>query len=117
VDSLNLVSFMQRGAHVDLELQDPYGPYLYGEMTGGGAGGAGHAFLYGIENLNADAFNDSLRGSGSANVLNGGGGADTLEGAGGNDTLIGGAGDDTFAIAHAGGPANADAGSDLAAGR
>lgn len=49
-----------------------------------------------IENLKASEGNDSVRGSGVANVLEGEGGHDTLLGFAGNDTLRGGQGADTL---------------------
>ena len=42
-----------------------------------------------IENLAGSAFDDRMRGDGSANVLTGQGGDDVLRGAGGDDTLLG----------------------------
>lgn len=47
-----------------------------------------------IENITGSAFNDSLNGNHSSNVLSGGDGDDSLNGLGGSDTLIGGAGND-----------------------
>jgi subtilisin family serine protease len=41
-----------------------------------------------IENLTGSAFNDTLKGNGSANVLQGGLGADQLYGAAGNDIFV-----------------------------
>jgi Ca2+-binding RTX toxin-like protein len=57
-------------------------------------GGGGVERLISIENLIGSAFNDTLTGSTSANVLDGGAGLDTLRGNNGNDTLNGGIGDD-----------------------
>jgi Ca2+-binding RTX toxin-like protein len=57
--------------------------------------------LISIENLVGSAFDDTLRGNGSANVLTGGAGADTLDGGAGADTLVGGAGDDIYVVDNA----------------
>ena len=63
--------------------------------------------LISIENANGTAFNDTLAGDASANILRGLGGADRLYGGGGNDRLdggagidliVGGAGSDTFYV-------------------
>jgi Ca2+-binding RTX toxin-like protein len=81
-----------------------------GVATNDGDGGTDT--LVGIENLTRSPFNDTLIGSGGANVLMGGLGADTLIGLGGNDildggpgapnTLIGGLGDDTYRVSSLG---------------
>jgi Ca2+-binding RTX toxin-like protein len=49
-----------------------------------------------IENVTGGSGDDTIAGSGGANVLNGGSGNDTLQGLGGADTLIGGLGNDTL---------------------
>src|SRR5262249_20476064 len=53
--------------------------------------------LLAIESVTGGAGNDTISGSGTANVLNGGAGNDTLAGFGGADTLIGGEGNDVLA--------------------
>ncbi|WP_281061893.1 type I secretion C-terminal target domain-containing protein [Mesorhizobium sp. M7A.F.Ca.ET.027.02.1.1] len=60
------------------------------------AEGASHTYTStaALPNIIGSAFDDTMTGDGSANVLYGGAGADNLNGAGGNDTLIGGAGID-----------------------
>ena len=53
--------------------------------------------LANIENVTGSLDDDTLTGTGEANVLNGGDGDDTLDGGtGGFDTLMGGAGNDTL---------------------
>ncbi|CAN7623273.1 M10 family metallopeptidase C-terminal domain-containing protein [Bosea sp. LjRoot9] len=69
-----------------------------GVNTGGDAEGD---VLISIENLVGSAFDDTLRGNGSANVLTGGAGADTLDGGAGGDTLAGGTGDDIYLVDNA----------------
>ncbi|WP_395648374.1 M10 family metallopeptidase C-terminal domain-containing protein [Terricaulis sp.] len=49
-----------------------------------------------VENLTGSAFNDTITGDLTVNVLSGGGGADTMVGGAGGDTLNGDAGDDTL---------------------
>src|SRR4029077_20161538 len=82
-------------------------------IHGGGVGGSGAAFVISIERVIGAGFNDSLKGSASAETLEGREGNDTLSGMGGNDTLVGGAGQDTFLFAAAPGAANADTVSDF----
>src|SRR5690606_29524444 len=50
-----------------------------------------------FENLVTGAGNDTLFGTGAANIINAGGGDDRIEGRGGNDTLLGGGGADVLA--------------------
>ncbi len=50
--------------------------------------------LSNFENISGGAYNDTLKGNSSANILSGGWGDDYLHGRGGNDTLLGGAGFD-----------------------
>jgi Ca2+-binding RTX toxin-like protein len=52
--------------------------------------------LNSIENVTGGAGNDTIVGSGSANVLSGGGGDDALQGGGAADTIHGDAGNDTI---------------------
>ena len=67
--------------------------------------------LLGISKVEGSTHDDTLLGSGGANLLLGGGGADVIDGAGGdylwgrggNDVLIGGSGDDAFVIDASGG--------------
>ncbi|NTV50673.1 MAG: hypothetical protein HGB32_03230 [Geobacteraceae bacterium] len=54
-----------------------------------------------IQNLTGSAFNDTMAGDGSSNILNGGTGDDLLEGMGNADILHGGDGIDTASYAHA----------------
>ncbi len=61
-------------------------------------GGEGSDTLTSFENLTGSAFNDTLLGDNSANVIHGGDGADTLDGRGGADQLFGDNGDDTIQI-------------------
>ena len=56
---------------------------------------------FSIENLTGSSFNDTLIGSGGANLLSGGGGDDTLEGIDGGDSYDGGSGSNTVSYAHA----------------
>ena len=70
--------------------------------AGTATGGAGSDTLSNFENIIGSAFNDTLTGNGSANVLNGGAGDDTLIGGGGADQLIGGLGVDTASYTTAG---------------
>ncbi|MBI3699143.1 MAG: hypothetical protein HY242_01680 [Afipia sp.] len=68
-------------------------------VTGAGSGGDAQGdTLTGIENLIGSAFNDTLTGDASANVLTGGTGNDTLDGGAGADTLIGGTGNDLYIV-------------------
>ncbi len=60
------------------------------------AGAASGDVLSGFENLTGSGHDDTLTGTGGANVLSGGGGNDHLYGLSGADTLIGGTGDDRF---------------------
>lgn len=55
--------------------------------TGQATGGAGTDTVSNFENLTGSAFNDTLTGNGSANIMEGGAGNDTIDGAGGIDTL------------------------------
>jgi len=64
----------------------------------GDAGGDTYAQ---IQNLTGSAFNDTIIGDGSSNILNGGTGDDLLEGMGNADILNGGDGIDTASYAHA----------------
>jgi Ca2+-binding RTX toxin-like protein len=64
-----------------------------------GLGYGGHAQgdqLWGIEDLLGSSYNDTLIGSGDANMLTGGDGNDWMDGGAGNDTLYGGTGHDTI---------------------
>lgn len=65
-------------------------------------GGAGADTLIGIEALEGSAFNDTLTGDASSNLLVGGAGNDNLDGAVGADLLIGGLGNDTYHLDEAG---------------
>lgn len=60
---------------------------------------AGDTFTQ-IQNLTGSAFNDTLIGNSSSNILNGGSGDDILEGMGSADTLIGGSGSNTASYEH-----------------
>ena len=60
-------------------------------------GGAGSDTISNFENLTGSAYNDTLTGNSSGNVLYGGAGTDTISGGDGNDFLYGGAGVDTLA--------------------
>ncbi|PBB85183.1 Ig-like domain-containing protein, partial [Mesorhizobium sp. WSM3876] len=73
------------------------------------AAGASHLYTstVALPNIIGSAFNDTITGDVSANVLYGGAGADTINGNGGNDTLVGGAGNDIM---------NGGAGNDLLVG-
>lgn len=55
--------------------------------TGQNTGGAGTDTITNVENVIGSAYNDTLTGNGSANIIEGGAGNDTLNGAGGTDTL------------------------------
>ncbi|HEY1225009.1 MAG TPA: M10 family metallopeptidase C-terminal domain-containing protein, partial [Brevundimonas sp.] len=59
--------------------------------TGLASGGAGADTLTSIEEIRGGAYNDTLTGNGSDNILRGGGGIDTMNGGGGNDILYAGA--------------------------
>jgi serralysin len=64
---------------------------------GGGIAGAAFGDTYvSIERIVGTAFDDIIRGDGSAETLDGGDGHDRLEGNAGNDRLIGGRGIDTL---------------------
>ncbi|WP_188062695.1 hypothetical protein [Sphingobium sp. KCTC 72723] len=65
--------------------------FLYPNKNSGDAAGDSYNS---IENITGSAFNDSLSGNHSSNVLSGGDGDDSLNGLGDSDTLIGGAGND-----------------------
>jgi Ca2+-binding RTX toxin-like protein len=64
-------------------------------VAGTATGAGGNDALIGIDAVNGSAFNDVLRGHGSANTLNGNDGDDFLIGRGGDDALNGGNGIDT----------------------
>lgn len=64
--------------------------------------GAGTDTLSNFENLLGSAFDDTLTGDNTANVIDGSDGNDLIEGAGGNDTLSGGGGIDTLSYKNAG---------------
>ncbi len=64
-----------------------------GSASGGDAAGDQ---LSQIENLTGSVFNDTLVGSGVANLINAGNGNDLVQGGAGGDTLAGGAGTDTL---------------------
>ena len=64
--------------------------------TAGDGDAAGDILGKDIENVIGSAHNDTLSGSGAANIIWGLGGNDTLYGDGGNDELYGAAGDDTL---------------------
>ncbi len=59
------------------------------------AAGIGRDTLFGIENITAGSFNDTLIGNSDANVFLGEKGDDFLKGGDGSDTLDGGGGSDT----------------------
>lgn len=65
------------------------------DLTTGRASQDGADRLMKIEDVIGTAFNDSLRGGTSENVLYGGGGDDRLQGVGPRDRAVGGAGSDT----------------------
>jgi lysophospholipase L1-like esterase len=50
--------------------------------------------LPGTNNLTGSAYNDTLKGDNTPNILSGGAGNDTIQGGGGNDRIDGGAGND-----------------------
>jgi Ca2+-binding RTX toxin-like protein len=70
------------------------GAVIVNLAAGAASGAAGNDTLTGIENATGSAFDDTIIGSGAANVLSGGAGHDFLRGGAGNDTLNGGDGDD-----------------------
>ena len=70
------VSYVSSGAGVTINLKS------------GSARGDGSDTLISVENAVGSAFNDTITGSDSANVLNGGGGNDTLSGGKGVDTYV-----------------------------
>lgn len=55
--------------------------------TGQNTGGAGTDTILNFENLTGSAYNDTLTGDGSVNIIEGGAGNDTMNAAGGTDTL------------------------------
>ncbi|SFM76747.1 beta strand repeat-containing protein [Shimia aestuarii] len=65
-------------------------------QTGSWTGLGGTRDLISIENFTGTQVNDTITGSGSANLLDGGAGNDSLLGGGGVDTLLGGDGNDTL---------------------
>ncbi|MES2664627.1 MAG: calcium-binding protein [Pseudomonadota bacterium] len=66
--------------------------------TGAGAGGdAASDVLSGVEYVTGSAFNDTITGDSSANLLIGAAGNDNLQGGTDEDTLMGGLGSDTLA--------------------
>lgn len=67
-----------------------------GSGTASNDGDGGSDTLSNIENVIGSAYNDSITGSNSSNLLNGGAGNDTISGSGADDTIIGGAGNDTI---------------------
>jgi Ca2+-binding RTX toxin-like protein len=73
---------------------------LSGTQNTGAAGG--QDTLISIENVTGSAFNDTLTGDASANVLTGLAGNDKLDGQAGADTMIGGIGNDTYTVDNAG---------------
>jgi Ca2+-binding RTX toxin-like protein len=70
------------------------GTYVF-DMVTGNTNFAGESYL-GFENVNMGNGNDTVSGTGGANVINGGGGNDTLDGRGGNDTINGQEGNDVI---------------------
>jgi Ca2+-binding RTX toxin-like protein len=83
------------GVTATLTISFSNGPAVYntGDAAGDTYGGN-------LANLQGSAYNDTLIGNASANVLDGGAGDDTLEGLGGADVFRGGAGIDTVSYAH-----------------
>jgi len=63
-------------------------------LTSHRARGDGHDRLFRFEDLEGSAFDDTLVGNKSGNVIDGGAGDDTISGAGGRDELFGGQGTD-----------------------
>ena len=61
-----------------------------------GAGTTGSGSIRNVEAVVGSDHNDTLKGTGTDNLLSGGKGNDTLRGRSGNDTLIGGAGADVL---------------------
>ena len=68
------------------------------DLCGGtnACGGAGTDTIFGIENINGSAFDDTLTGNDLNNVINGGAGNDVINGGFGNDTENGEDGNDRF---------------------
>ena len=58
--------------------------------------GLGNDTFSGFEKIIGSAFNDSFKGSSSADTIDGGAGNDLLRGLGGSDVLTGGQGNDTY---------------------
>lgn len=80
----------------------------------GADGEAGEADTVGldVEHILGGSWDDTLTGSGAANIVVGGGGNDTLHGASGNDQLRGGPGADTITGGHGNDTASGEAGAD-----
>jgi Ca2+-binding RTX toxin-like protein len=94
----------------------PVNVTLTGTTANDGAAGEADAAIA-VENVTGGAANDTLTGSGVANLLIGGSGNDTLNGSTGNDVEQGGSGDDKFtqgATANGADVLNGQAGTDTA---
>jgi Ca2+-binding RTX toxin-like protein len=83
---LDIVSYEHSNAGVIVQLT--------GQTASGGD--ADGDTLAGFESARGSAHDDTLVGTGDANVLNGAGGNDSLEGSGGDDILVDGGGDDVL---------------------
>jgi len=79
----------------DLDLSIGNFIYTFDMTTGLATQYSGELFL-GFENVTMGSANDTVTGSGGANIINGGGGNDSLDGGGASDTLYGGDGNDTL---------------------
>ncbi len=66
------------------------------DVADDGAAGEGDNVASDIEDIDADAGNDTLVGTAGFNILNGRAGNDTIDGGAGDDIFLGGAGDDTI---------------------
>jgi Ca2+-binding RTX toxin-like protein len=115
IDTIDVVRLFA-SATVDLAGGIAFAHYSYSDDTGGSAGTKIIANLTSIENATGSNFDDTLIGSGLANVLNGGFGNDFLEGGAGGDQLVGGEGSDTAAYTGSSAGVTIDLATGLASG-
>lgn len=90
--------YLHGGAGNDWASYSGAGAAVAVSLTGGGTrGDALGDRLYSIGNLRGSAYDDTLIGNGSANLVQGGAGDDVIDSQGGDDRLDGGSGNDMLA--------------------
>ncbi|MGH6950605.1 MAG: calcium-binding protein, partial [Vitreimonas sp.] len=111
VDALNGGTGIDTASYAD-ETDAMFIDLTAGTARRGSAAAAVEDTLISMENAIGGAGDDTIVGSGSANILSGGAGADTIVGGGAGDTLRGDEGDDTIEGAAGADTIDAGAGND-----